>query len=404
MGGNRISALRFVVGFGLVSALADIVYEGARSIVGPYLGALGASAAAVGLITGVGEASALVLRLLSGRVADRAASPWRQTLVGYVMTGVCVPLMALAPSLSVAAVLYTGERVGKAVRTPARDIMLSHASAQVGRGKAFGLHELLDKTGAMSGPLLVAGAVALWHDYRWGFAVLALPAVLAVAQLGRLRAQAPDPLAWEPQAQVAEGKRLRLAGGLGATFWHYCAFVAVSMLGFATWGSLAYHVSAEHLVGAVWVPVMYAGGMATAALSAQVFGRLYDRVGLAGLLVMPGLATAIPWLSFSRGVGALTVGALLWGAVIGMHDATMRSALADLVPPGRRGAGYGTFTAVYGLAWMVGASVIGRLYEIGTTVAAVYAGAVQAVAFIVLLALVLRLRQPPGRISTTVSP
>ena len=104
------------------------------------------------------------------------------------------------------------------------------------------------------------------------------------------------------------------------------------------------------------------------------------------------------------GVGALTVGALLWGAVIGMHDATMRSALADLVPPGRRGAGYGTFTAVYGLAWMVGASVIGRLYEIGTTVAAVYAGAVQAVAFVVLLALVLRLRQPPGRISTTVSP
>src|SRR3954453_20391817 len=160
-GPNRISPVRFVVGFGVVSALADIVYEGARSVIGPYLGSLGASAAVVGLVTGLGEASALVLRLFTGRLSDRTGRPWPQTVIGYALTPVCVPLIGLTSGLVPAALLYNGERVGKAVRTPARDTMLAHASARMGRGYAFGLHEALDQTGAVAGPLLLAAALAL---------------------------------------------------------------------------------------------------------------------------------------------------------------------------------------------------------------------------------------------------
>src|SRR3954447_12728190 len=139
---TRVSALRFVMWFGTVSALGDFVYEGARSVIGPFLATVGANAATVGIVTGIGEATALVFRLFTGRIADRTGRPWPQTILGYSLTMVCVPLIALSSGLSTAALLYNGERFGKAVRTPARDIMLAHASAAVGRGKAFGLHEL----------------------------------------------------------------------------------------------------------------------------------------------------------------------------------------------------------------------------------------------------------------------
>src|SRR3954453_2011794 len=146
---TRISALRFVVWFGLVSALGDFVYEGARSIIGPFLAHLGASAAVVGIVTGAGEACALVLRLFTGRLADRTGRPWPQTIVGYGLTMLCVPLIALSNGLALAAPVYNGERVGKAGPPPSRDIMLAHASAQLGRGRTFGLHEALDQCGAL---------------------------------------------------------------------------------------------------------------------------------------------------------------------------------------------------------------------------------------------------------------
>src|SRR5919107_1928964 len=302
---NRITPMRFIVGFGIVSALADVVYEGARSIIGPYLGSLGASAAAIGLITGAGEAAALVLRLFTGRLADRLGRPGPQTVLGYALTAVCVPLLAVAGGLTAAGLLYNGERVGKAVRTPARDSMLA---------------------------------------------------------LARLRRMAPDPAAWEPAAQVAEQKRLRVEAGLPRQFWQYAAFSAATMLGFSTWAVLAFHLTSRHLVPVAVVPILYALAMAAASIAAVVFGRLYDRVGLRGLVALPLLAAAVPLLSFSSTIVFIVAGTIVWGAGMGIHDSTMRAAVADFVPPRRRGAGYGTFTAIYGLAWLVGAAAIGWLY------------------------------------------
>src|SRR4051812_36456350 len=229
--GNRISPVRFVVGFGIVSALADVVYEGARSVIGPYLGTLGASALVVGMITGAGEAAALVLRLFTGRLSDRTGRPWPQTIAGNALTAVCVPLVAVTGNLAAAGLLYNGERVGKAVRTPARDTMLAHASAEMGRGYAFGLHEALDQVGAMTGPLLIAATLAVGGDYRVAFGLLAIPGGLALLALARLRVRAPDPLAWEPNARLSDSKRLRLEPGLPPIFWRYAAFSAATMFG-----------------------------------------------------------------------------------------------------------------------------------------------------------------------------
>jgi MFS family permease len=391
---NRISPLRFIVGFGVVSACADVVYEGARSIIGPYLGTLGASAATVGLITGAGEAAALVLRLFTGRVSDRTGRPWPQTIIGYALTAVCVPLIALTGNLASAGLLYNGERVGKAVRTPARDSMLAHASAEMGRGYAFGLHEALDQVGAMTGPLLIALTLALGGPYRLAFGLLAVPGALALLMLLRLRRAAPDPMLWEPSASVSEKKKLRLEAGLPRQFWQYAAFSATTMLGFSTWAVLAFHLTDRHLVRASVIPVLYAAAMAAAAVAAVLFGRLYDRFGLRGLIVLPPVAALVPVLSFSASPALFVTGAVVWGAGMGVHDSTMRAAVADFVPAHRRGAGYGTFTAIYGLAWLGGASLIGLLSEHGRTTVVAFVLIVQTVALLLLLPL-LRAAHPP---------
>src|SRR3954466_15765534 len=216
---SRVSAVRFVAWAGVVSALSDIVYEGGRSVIGPYLPTFGAPAAVVALVTAPGEAVALVLRLVTGPFSDRTGKPWPQTIVGYALTLVCVPLMGVAGGLTPAATLYNGERLGKAIRSPSRDTMLAHASAVVGVGRTFGLHEALDQCGALTGPLLIAGVLALGGSYKLAFALLAVPGIVALVVLTRLRAAAPDPSEFDPQAQVSDSKKLRLDTKLPARFW-----------------------------------------------------------------------------------------------------------------------------------------------------------------------------------------
>ncbi|WP_432395207.1 MFS transporter [Pseudarthrobacter sp. L19] len=189
---NRFGPMGFVLSFGVVSMLADVVYEGARAITGPYLATLGASAVMVGFITGVGEAVALVLRLGTGPLADRTRKYWPLTITGYALTAVAVPLLALAGSLWQASALVITERFGKAVRTPARDTMLSHAGATLGRGRAFAIHEALDQSGALVGPLLVSLMIAV-SGYQLGFGVLAIPGALAIAAVVLLRRFVPAP-------------------------------------------------------------------------------------------------------------------------------------------------------------------------------------------------------------------
>src|SRR4051794_38988827 len=165
------SGWRTVLWLGVVSLLVDLVYEGARSITGPFLASLGASALTVGLVTGAGEAAALGFRLFSGPGADRTGRYWRWMVVGYALTALCVPLMALAPALGAAGLAFGAamvllERTGKAIRSPAKSVLLAVAARNVGRGRGFGVHKALDQTGAFLGPLLVAAVIAV-TAHQW---------------------------------------------------------------------------------------------------------------------------------------------------------------------------------------------------------------------------------------------
>src|SRR5581483_2723786 len=173
---------------------ADVTYEGSRSIVGPYLASFGAGALAIAVITGFGELVGYGLRLVSGPAADRTQRYWPITIGGYVLQMSVVPLLALAGSWPVAALLIILERAGKATRNPPRDAMLAHAAKDMGYGWGFGLHEALDQFGAMFGPLAVALVLAVTHhDYTVAFAALAVPAAITFTLVVVARVFYPRP-------------------------------------------------------------------------------------------------------------------------------------------------------------------------------------------------------------------
>ncbi|GGX74340.1 MFS transporter [Streptomyces anandii] len=394
----RMGAWRFVVWFGTVSLLADFVYEGARSVTGPLLSSLGASALVVGVVTGAGEAAALGLRLVSGPLADRTRRFWTLTISGYLLTVVSVPPLGVVGTLWAACALVVAERVGKAVRSPAKDTLLSHATAATGRGRGFAVHEAMDQVGALIGPLTVAGVLALTGgSYGPALGVLAVPGVAVVGLLLWLRSRVPDPRRYEdgaqasPEATKAPATRSTPASAaararrLPTAFWTYAAFTAATTAGFATFGVLSYHLVQRHLLAPAWVPVLYAAAMAVDAVAALVTGWFYDRHGPAVLVVLPLLAALVPALAFTDAVTVAVAGSLVWGAALGVQESTLRATVADLVPPGRRATAYGVFAGVVGGASLVGGALTGALYGVSVPLLITVVAAVQALALALLV-------------------
>ncbi|MER3421733.1 MAG: MFS transporter, partial [Chloroflexota bacterium] len=346
---TRATAVRFVLLLGLVSLLADMTYEGARGITGPYLAVLGASATAVGIVAGLGEL--LGLRLASGYLADRTGRYWASTIAGYALNLLAVPLLALAGRWELAALLMLLERTGKALRTPARDAMLSRATDYTGHGWGFGLHEAMDQAGALLGPLVVAGIVAWQGGYRAGFAVLLVPALLALAALGLARALYPHPQAAESLTPDLHPQ------GIPPVFWVYLAGAALVAAGFADFPLIAFHFERVGVVRPDLIPLFYALAMGVAAGAALLCGRAFDRLGLGVLVGATVLAAAFAPLVFLGGGGLALVGVVLWGVGLGAHESVMRAAVAPLVASERRGTAYGLFNTGYGLAWFAGSAL-----------------------------------------------
>lgn len=378
-GPDAPAALRFVVLLGVVSLLADMTYEGARSITGPYLGLLGAGAAAVGVVAGLGELVGYGLRLGSGYLADRTRRYWAITIVGYAINLGAVPLLALAGQWPAAAGLIVAERVGKALRTPARDAMLSHATQQMGRGWGFGVHEALDQVGAVLGPLVVAGIVLTRSSYRAAFAVLALPAVLALVVLVGARLLYPHPRALEVAAP-----RLQTAG-LRRPFWTYVVAMALVAAGYADFPLIAFHLGAREVAPAAAIPVLYAVAMGVDALAALVFGRLFDRRGLPVLAAAVLVSAPFAPFVFFGGFPAAAVGMALWGVGMGAQESLGRAAIAELAPADRRGAAYGIFNTGYGVCWFLGSAAMGGLYGISIPGLVLFSMAAQLAAVPLLL-------------------
>ncbi|QNN53294.1 MFS transporter [Nocardioides mesophilus] len=392
---SRMSAWRFIVWFGIVAMLADVVYEGARSITGPLLAHLGASALVVGVVTGVGESAALLLRLVSGPLTDRSGRFWGWTLAGYGLTVVSVPLLGLASVLWVASALVIAERVGKAVRSPAKDTLLSHATAVTGRGRGFAVHEALDQVGALAGPLLVAGVLAAsGGDYTPALLVLAVPGALAFALVVWLRAQVPRPEGYEAELELPPAAGLGVdpteepgsaPARLPGRFWAYASFAGLTMVGFSTFGVISFHLVTDGVLSAAAVPLVYAAVMVVDALAALLTGWLYDRHGASVLVLLPVVAAAVPALAFSGSVQVAVAGALAWGVALGVQESTLRATVADLVPRGRRATAYGLFGAVIGVAAAAGGALAGGLYGVSVPLLVTVTVLLQVAALLVLL-------------------
>lgn len=371
----RKTAFQFILIFGVVSLFGDITYEGARAITGPYLAVLGASAAAVGLIAGLGEFLGYALRLASGHLADRTKAYWPITFIGYGLI-LSIPMLGLAGGWKIAAVLIVLERIGKAVRSPARDAILSHATKQVGRGLGFGLHEALDQVGAFIGPLIFTAVFLLHGDYRQGFTILWIPAVLVIIFLACARLKVKNPERLEepsPQAGPSDGK-------LPRAFWLYLVFTSLTVAGFANFQLMSYHFKVHGVVPEFQIPIFYAVAMAVDAIVALAAGKAYDKIGLNSLLIIPILTVPIPMLAFSANYASAVAGTVMWGAVMGIHETTMRAAIADFSPTGRRGFAYGVFNASYGFAWLLGSTVMGFLHDFSLSSIYVFVIAAEAVA------------------------
>lgn len=356
-------ALKFVLMVGIMSFFADFTYEGSRSIIGQYLGLLGAGALAIGVVTGFGEFLGYGLRLISGRAADRTGRYWPITIGGYVLQMSVVPLLAFAGSWQVAALLIILERVGKAIRNPPRDAMLSHAAKELGYGWAFGVHEALDQFGAMVGPLLIALVLAVsQHDYKIAFAALAIPAaiMLTLLAVARLLYPRPEDLEAAPTQVTTEG--------LPRVFWAYLGAAALVGAGFADFPIIAYHFQQARTVPATLVPIFYAAAMAVSGAGSLVFGRLFDRVGIGILVPLTVVAALYAPLAFLGGFWASLVGVSLWGLGMGVHESIIPAAVAPMVSPNRRASAYGLFTGTYGIAWFVGSIVIGALFGLSLTI------------------------------------
>ena len=351
---RRASALKFIVCLGVVSLFADMTYEAAHSIIGPYLKDLGATAFQVAFVAGFGEMLGASLRYFSGRFADRTRSYWLITFCGYAMNVVAVPALAFAQNWQTAAILIVAERTGKALRGPARDVLLSGATQEIGHGWGFGLHSIMDQTGAVIGPLLMVAAVARAHSFGPPFLWLVFPAVGTLVALTMARILNPDRLG---KIKV-DGTKV-----LPHVFWVYVAAAGLLACGFVDFPLLSFHFQSAGLSTPVEIPLLYAGAMAVNGLTALLFGRMFDRFGLNTLVIGILISLAGLPLGFLGGAWGAVASVACWATGLGAQDACLRSGIATVVSMNKRGSAFGAFNGVYGVSWFLGSLVMGLLYS-----------------------------------------
>jgi MFS family permease len=354
------SAFRFIVLLGIVSLFADFTYEGARGIIGPYLANLGATGSSVGWIVSVGALIGYGMRIISGYLSDRMRSYWFMTILGYGLTLVAVPLLALTHHWMTAAFLIIVERFGKALRSPPRDAMLSYATKEVGRGWGFGVHEALDQIGAVLGPLFIAFVLFLQGSYQVAFACLAVPAALAFCMLLTARVTYPSP---EKMEKVALSLQTR---GFSKSYWLYIFAVGFVALGYADFALISYHFQKADVISPIWISLLYAIAMGVDGIAALVMGKVFDLKGIFVLAGVTLIASLFAPLVFLGSLSWVIWGMVLWGIGLGAQESIMRSVVASLVLPNQRGTAYGLMNLVFGVFWAIGSIVIGFLYDISS--------------------------------------
>lgn len=366
---------------GLVSLFADMTYQGAHGTIGPLMTGLGASVTAVAIIAGLGEMLAAGLRFFTGRLADRTRAYWTLAIAGYAINLLAIPLLAFVETWQQAALLITIERTGKAIRGPARDLLLSEATGKVGHGFGFGVHAVMDQTGACAGPLLMAVITARTGNISTAFAWLTVPAVLALLSI--ILARAVRPVRVEPPPP-------KVLPPMPDVFWPYVIAAGLLAFGFVDFPVLGAHFEKRGMFGAATIPLLYSAAMAMSGLTAFIYGRLFDRYGIVVLSYGIGISMLALPLGFLGGSTAAVLAVLCWASGLGVQDATLRAGIAQVVSMNKRGTAFGTFNGIYGVSWFLGSAIIGVLYGFSIAAVVVFGMAAQFAAAVMFF----RLRKP----------
>ncbi|MEM4330555.1 MAG: MFS transporter [Candidatus Pacearchaeota archaeon] len=370
---KKKKAFVLILLFGLVSLLGDIIYEGARSVNGPYLNTIGANAVIVGLIIGLGELLGYAIRLFSGYFSDKARAHWFFTILGYGLL-MAVPMLALSNYWQLAAVFILLERIGKGLRSPARDTLVSHATKQVGTGFGFGISEFIDQIGATIGPLIFTlffiyfgNSQKTVADYQLGYSLLWIPFLILMTVLFFTFLKFRTPSKLEEKTNKRENSKI------SKVFWLYSTFTFITTIGFVNFAIIGYHLKTKGIVPDAQIPLLYTIAMIVDAVFGIIIGKKYDslkikykneKAGLFILLILPILTSIILPLIFSYNLIMIFLGVFCWGIVMGSHETIMKAAIADLTSVKKRGTGYGIFNGMYGLALFIGSVFAGYLYEL----------------------------------------
>ena len=372
-------AMGFILLFGIVSLFSDMTHEGAASIRGAYMALMGASAAAIGFASGLGELVGYSMRYVFGALTDRTGRYWPMTILGYVLDILAVPALALVGEHGwvAACALLIVQRMGKAIKKPAKDTIMSFAASQLGAGKSFGIQELLDQIGAFLGPVLLYVVMLFrrggdtFDTYAFCFAVLAVPGAVTIILLLVTRSKFPHPERFEPEPKEYVPFKLK------KSFKLYIAGISLFAFGFADYSLIIMHVSRKFtavagsladtgaLVSTGDLPLLYAGAMLVDAVAALAFGYLYDKKGLKALVWSTVLSAPFaPLVFLADSVPVLLIGVALWGVGMGAQESILKAAVAGMVPKASRATGYGVFECSFGVFWFLGSWALGALYDV----------------------------------------
>ena len=377
--------MTFITLMGIVSLFSDMTHEGARSILGEYLNLAGASAATIGFVSGIGELCGYSLRLLSGFLADKTKKYWTLVIAGYTLQVLAIPALALIPENGwvIACGLVIAERIGKAVKKPAKNTLVSFAAGEIGTGKGFAYQEFLDQLGAFLGPVilfLIAAFKAngdLFSTYRVSFAVLGVPALITVGLVLFCRTKYPNPEIFEKAQEEKTEFRIK------KSFVFYMIAICLFAFGFADFTLITLHAAKTQAFPESALSLLYAGAMAVDAFSALFFGWLFDRIGLRALMISTFCSAFFSCFVFLTGnPWMIAAGILLWGIGMGAQESIMKAAVSRIVPRSMRSTGFGIFETGFGIAWFLGSWLLGALYDFDPALTVYVSVAVQLSAIV----------------------
>lgn len=372
-------AMIFIILFGIVSLFSDMTHEGASSIRGAYLSLLGASAGTIGFISGLGELIGYSMRYVFGRITDKTHKYWTMTIFGYILDIIAVPCLTLVGENGwiAACLLLVVQRMGKAIKKPAKDTIMSFAASQEGAGKSFGIQELLDQIGAFLGPVLLYLVMLFKTDgttfeiYKTCFAILLVPGMITIIMLFATKYKFPNPEHFEPEPKEYVPFKMK------KSFIYYIAGISLFSFGFIDYSLIIMHVSknftsistglveTSSIINSGTIPLLYAGAMLVDAVAALFFGYMFDKKGTRALVISTIISAPFSLFIFGfNSVNAVLFGIVLWGVGMGAQESILKAAVTSVVPKQSRATGYGIFECFFGIFWFLGSWLLGVLYDI----------------------------------------